>query len=210
MHTKVIRLLFLLVCFGCLFLCSCGLDDYYVIEPPVALREVSVETADPNELYYLFRVPGVSLAASSQISMKGTAVYYCLYKETSTLTSDMNRIKNANKEYSENGFNSMTSSSKYQMMNFTVGNEDYEYLSASVSPETYRIDLNDIPSGDSNQFNLMKATRGTDESVFQIYIPKPERGTWYLNAYAVCVGDVSLQTRHSQLAHLGVLKFTVQ
>lgn len=211
MHTKKIQALFLIVCFSCLFLCSCGLDEYYVIEPPSALREPGVDTADQNEMFYQFSVPAVSISASSQIAMKGTAVFYALYNDSSKLISDLSRIRTANKEYSENGYNAMKSSTTtYQMMNFTTGNSSSEYLNTTASAESYKIEMNAFTVLPGDTMINLRTTRGSDSSIFQTGITKPDSGDWYMCAFAVSVGDVSLQTHYSALAPLGVIRFHVE
>ena len=211
MHTKKIQLLLLLVCLGCLFLCSCGLDEYYVIEPPVALREVSPDTDSQTEMYYQFWEKSKD-DTFYQVRQRGCAVYYSLYSDKTKLTSDINRIKSVNKEYSENGFNTMKSAAAYQPMMFT-GSQTSEFLNLASSEETYTIELTTttVEPGSSSQIDLLIVTRASDNAEFHVSITKPdEPGEWYINAYAVNVGDVSLVEHYSALAPLGALHFTVQ
>lgn len=204
MHTKVIRLLFLIVCFSCLFLCSCGLDDYYVIEPPSA-TEVRIDQEDQTE--YRFTTAAVNAVASAQIEMKGTAVYYRIYPEdqVNSLKSEIDSVRSSNTEYSENGINRIKNS--YKRMQFGPRNALRDTIAPQSVSESWEMEINPVLNlnDDSEYLKLLTANDTVD-----VYVEKPSSpGVYYINAYAVTVGDVSFQPHYSSLAMLGVLKFTV-
>lgn len=205
MHTKKIRLIFLLVCFSCLFLCSCGLDDYYVIDPPTA-NEVLISQED--QTYYRFTTTPVNALASSQIVMRGTAVYYRIYPvdQKSSLESEIASVRSSNTEYSENGINKIKNN--YKRMQFGPRNALEDTIPPQSSYESWEMTINDSLNltDDSEYLKLLTANGNVD-----VYVEKPSTGgEYYINAYAVTVGDVSFQPHYSSLALLGVLKFTVQ
>ncbi|MBQ0166179.1 MAG: hypothetical protein KBT02_03610 [Treponema sp.] len=211
MHTKEIRKLFLIVCLGCLFLCSCGLDEYYVIYPPACDNPHPYNQDD--QMFYRFRTATITTLMSSQVLLKGTAIYYKIYpvSNESTMISDIEKIKTANTEFSSNGYSRITGTYKYQAVKFISGSNEVEYLSPTGSDIEWTMNLySNLVRGDgTGPLKLIKAESAS--SVYDGMVEMPSAtGDYYINAYAVTVGDVSLQSQYSQLAPLGVLKFTIQ
>lgn len=216
MHARIKLFLFMIVCLCCLFLCSCGLDDYYVIEPPTA-TEVSPMQEDPDMMYYKFTCPGLSSAEAAQISMKRTVIYYKIYPESeyNQMITDRNTISASNQnEYSENGYFKMKAlgngdANPYLAMR--IGNVSTESIMSTSSSQEWKMELQSNLQVVENNGNL-KLLRGiySGNSV-DVYVQSPDSaGVYYINAYAVAIGDVSFQEHYSQLASLGVLKFTIQ
>lgn len=205
MHTKVIRLLFLIVCFSCLFLCSCGLDDYYVIEAPKS-TEVKINQDDQTE--YRFTTAAENAVTSSQMEMKGTAVYYRLYPidQKGILETEIESIRSSNTEFSENGINRIKND--YKRMQFGPRNALSDVIPSKSSSESWEMTVNNGLSIDADpEYLKLLSGNGT----LDVYVEKPSAtGEYYINAYAVTVGDVSFQPHYSHLAPLGVLKFKVQ
>lgn len=211
MHTQKIQVLFLIVCLGCLFLCSCGLDEYYVIDPPSA-SEVSKTQDDITQMVYSFSPATKNVLTSSQINMLGTAVYYRIFEVTdeSVLDTDISSVKAANTEYSENGINKIKE--KYNRVTFTdtVTNTSKEYIPPSSTGERWQMRKKDTVSANDNSptMTLFTATNGT--STYDVIVNESlAPGDYFINAYAVTVGEVSFTPHYSALAPLGVLKFTI-
>lgn len=210
MHTEKIRKLFLIVCLGCLFLCSCGLDEYYVIDRPSA-TEVDISLEDTTLMYYQVTPATSSGVASSQINMKGTAVYYKIVSadEGEALKTELSDIKSANTEYSDNAFRKKIENI-YSKMVFSSGNNTMEYLNPAIYPGSWKFELKEDISIDEATLDikLLTVTNGTNS--FSVNVTGPTTpGDYLMNAYAVTVGEVDLTPHYSALAPLGVLKFTI-
>ncbi len=212
MHTNRIRMLFLIVCLGCLFLCSCGLDEYYVIDPPSA-SEISKSQEDITQMVYSFSPATVNVLTSSQINMLGTAVYYRIFEKDDgqTLDTEITSVKSANTEYSENGINKIKE--QYTRVTFSDSVTSYssEYIAPSTSGARWTMRLKDDLRTNENASSiaLLTATNGTD--TYDVLLSESlSPGEYYINAYAVTVGEVSFIAHYSALAPLGVLKFTIE
>ena len=101
---KVVQLFFII--YLSVFAGSCGLDIYYVLEP-VKDANPADNTRDILVRYFEFTT-NESVNESSGIFV-GTSVYYKIYNNLSTLTSEATSITNSNSEYTENGYNRMIS-----------------------------------------------------------------------------------------------------
>lgn len=205
-------MLFLIVCLGCLFLCSCGLDEYYVIDPPSA-SEVSKSQEDITQMVYSFSPATVNVLTSSQINMLGTAVYYRIFEKDDgqTLDTEITSVKSANTEYSENGINKIKE--QYTRVTFSDSVTSYssEYIAPSTSGARWTMRLKDDLRTNENASSiaLLTATNGTD--TYDVLLSESlSPGEYYINAYAVTVGEVSFIAHYSALAPLGVLKFTIE
>jgi hypothetical protein len=97
---KTYILIFLLV--SCLFFSgSCGLDEYYVMDAPyVAYNIPSYSTTDYALKYFSFRTYESNMteytASDSSFRFLGTAVYYKIYKNYSTMASANSSISSLN------------------------------------------------------------------------------------------------------------------
>lgn len=211
MHTERIRKLFLIVCFGCLFLCSCGLDEYYVIDQPTCSSPVKIDQDDITQMVYTFTIPAVSVLSSFQVNMNGTAVYYKIVEANdenkANLSTEIETINSVNSEFSENGINKIKNT--YIKVSFKSGNSSTEYISNSDTNQVWTMTLKEnlISGNDTSGLALLTAKCGS--STLDVVIPDQAPGEYYINAYAVTVGEVDLTPHYSALAPLGVLKFTI-
>ena len=81
---------------------SCGLETFYFLDPPINNR-ITENPSDPSERFFSFRT--VTNSSSADI-FTGTAVYYCLYNNYSTMTSNMASISNLiGEDYSDAAMN---------------------------------------------------------------------------------------------------------
>jgi hypothetical protein len=217
---KLIFGLSLLYCFV-----SCGLDVFYILEPPVFIR-TSVGD-DATNRYYIFRTQEVAnMVAEYQDIFLGTEIYYKLYNSRTSLQSDIAGISSSNTANSQNGADRMISSSNYQKMMLhntpqeilierTGVNREIELRLYREGEKTekeddikpyFRIDgvdmgipmrYNNKPFDDVDEFNGSDVDSATGDS----------RDKWYINAYAVSTGmNTELQTFYSQVVHLGEIE----
>lgn len=213
MHTQKIRVLFLIVCLSCLFLCSCGLDEYYVIDQPTCSSPAKIDQDDITQMVYTFTIPAVNVLSSSQVNMNGTAVYYKIVEANDenkeNLSTEIETINSVNSEFSENGINKIKNT--YIKVSFKSGNSSTEYIRNSDTEDqvwTMTLKENLISGNDTSGLALLTAKCGS--STLDVVIPDQAPGEYYINAYAVNVGEVALSPHYSALAHLGVLKFTIE
>lgn len=94
------------------FLCiSCGLDVYYILEPP----ELEGSPAD-NALSRVFTFRTNDAGNSSMDIFIGTSVFYKIYNNQSSLTSDQISISSSNTQYSDSGYNKLSSLGYQQLV----------------------------------------------------------------------------------------------
>jgi hypothetical protein len=101
LHLKAVISLFSLAA-GLFCLTSCGLDEYYILEPPtVAYNTSYYSTADYTKWFYEFKTN--ETANSDYYASKkagfvflGTEIYYKIYNNYSTLASEKSAISSVN------------------------------------------------------------------------------------------------------------------
>lgn len=83
---------------GCLFfiLNSCGLDTYVVVKSPISVgKEVNYTTTDYSNMYFEFNTnEDMGTYYPSDFTFLGTEVYYKIYSNSSTLTSEVSVLQN--------------------------------------------------------------------------------------------------------------------
>ncbi|MCI1210079.1 MAG: hypothetical protein LKF96_11615 [Treponema sp.] len=96
---------FMLLIFSCcLFLLTgCGLETYYVLEPPTVASHVPTTDSVGEEKYFAFRTNDSYNNSLDDIKYKGTAVYYKIYTNLSTMNSHISAISalNTSSNYSK-------------------------------------------------------------------------------------------------------------
>ncbi len=80
---------------------ACGLDEYYVLEEPTGPNHLSYYLTDDYAQWYCdFKTNDTGnsdyLSSSSSFRFLGTAIYYKIYNNTSTLTTHRSAISNVN------------------------------------------------------------------------------------------------------------------
>lgn len=216
----------LILCtFSVCFFSACGLDVFYILEPPVFIR-TSVGD-DAINRYYIFRTQEVAnMVAEYQDIFLGTEIYYKLYNSRSRMQSDTSQISAANTANSQNGADRMISSLNYQKMMLkdtpqeilierTGTNRDIELRLYREGDKTekpgdtqpyFKIDGVDqgIPMRYNNKaFDDVDEFTGSD--VDSTTGDSPDK--WYITAYAVSTGmNTELQTFYSQVVHLGEIE----
>jgi hypothetical protein len=217
------RLCILLVAAGVFF--SCGLESYHVLEPPIRL-EYYLGSDEAQFHYFVFRT--MESGENDSYIFQGTTVYYKIYTNSATLTSERSSIDNANIQYSANGFNQLTRLG-YQELDTAVhdnllvpqtgvGREvnirlfDELSWSAEVKIDgstrgkplrrSINRGFNFFASAEAEQAQNPIPVAGNPDANFS---GTPD-GNYYVNAYAVSVGrDDYFTNIYSQLIHLGYI-----
>ncbi len=216
------RLLIPLYLFLVIFLTSCGITEYYYLEPP--LENTPATGADPLTNYFNFTIPNIDTGGILQ----GYVVYYKLYNSSTAANSDISSIDSSNAQYSSKGMERVKSLGYQQMYFSVVGFSD----KISVGSGYEQIHIRLVADG-SNLVGLYRdtsreyqvPTRGATGYSFEIY----ENSTnytqnfqnydndknvtsddfvdaWYVNAYAAAYGQTSqLASVYSEVLHLGTI-----
>nr|MCR5289421.1 hypothetical protein [Treponema sp.] len=80
-------------CFFCMT--ACGLTEYYTLEPPKIIHESSYTSTDYTTRYVSFRTEE-NQDTGGEFTFDGTAVYYKIYNNYSTMVSRYTSILNVN------------------------------------------------------------------------------------------------------------------
>lgn len=119
-------LLFLSVC-CLLFFSGCGLDEYYVVAAPYLIyNQPTYSTSDYAEKYFDFYTYDTGQTTSSDFDYLGTAVYYKIYNNYSTMTTAISAITSLN--------SSTTYSAAADAMIDTYGYKELSTSSGTPSP----------------------------------------------------------------------------
>ena len=80
-----------------LFFSGCGLDEYYMVEAPYNVRnQPTYDTSDYAQRYFDFYTNDSGQTASSEFDYLGTAVYYKIFNNYSTMASAVSTITSLN------------------------------------------------------------------------------------------------------------------
>ncbi|MBE6344295.1 MAG: hypothetical protein J6B32_06315 [Spirochaetaceae bacterium] len=206
---------------------SCGLETFYFLDPPINNR-ITENPSDPSERFFSFRT--VTNSSSADI-FTGTAVYYCLYNNYSTMTSNMASISNLiGEDYSDAAMNrvlnlgyqpiflndsdiivpSSSGAVSVVIRLFTEGEYSAEVL---INGSNVGVPLRTpLLTGftfdpDKDNFPVPKETDG-DVNYSSAFT---EENTWYVAAYAVSIGrSLELTPVYSQVVPLGYLSFNYE
>ncbi len=224
---RIRQFLIVLCLFLCFFFFSCGLEVFSLIQPPSDAVPPSEDTAEGKKCEFT-TADGADLFGD--IDQYGTAVFYRIYNNKSKLESDNNLIKSANSEYSENGYNKMSSLNYYEMSlnngNKPVfvksGNTNLKAVIRLVDAGDYQVglykgtsinnlDKTGIPCrgiGGNTPFSEFQNLWGDGNNVDPDVNFDSQSGTdvWYVNMYATTYGiNTSLTSVYSSLLYLGYL-----
>ena len=128
---------------GCLILFNlilgvtgCGLDTFYVIEPPIVYHETSYSSIEEAENYFEFYTYEKQ---EEGVTFLGTEVYYKIYDSTSKLSSE------------------------YTSINSAASSETAANQSASRLIETYK--FQPLRSSDNPGANILIPKTGTNQTI---------------------------------------------
>lgn len=227
--------------FLCLFLFSgCGLTEYYYLNAPTVTYNVpSYTSSDYTTQYFSFLTADNGSVADSGYSVLGTAVYYKIYNNYSTMSSYISAISSLNTKsngsaaatrmietygYKQLGTSSGTvvpliSGAGRKKVFIRLSNRGNASSHVSGSETDYRAKVIIAGSelyvprrtGNSSSFDFGRTSENTtlnpvpvngDEDV--LYGSASEANKWYIDLYAVSVGqDSSYTTSYSLVLHLG-------
>jgi hypothetical protein len=137
------------LCICCLlFFSGCGLDEYYIVNAPYSIVHGSYyNTTDYTEKYFDFWTnDAANYAADSSFDYLGTAVYYKIYNNYSTMTSAASAITalNSSTTYSA-AADKMIESYGYREL-VTTATSQSPLIPASASNQRVYIRLSDYQS----------------------------------------------------------------
>ncbi|MBO7637571.1 MAG: hypothetical protein J6S91_01215, partial [Treponema sp.] len=145
------KTLFLLPAF---FMCTCGLDTFYYVDSPVSDGHIaSYSSVDPVSNYFSCRTTEESPSENqymfgySECSFLGTEIYYKIYNNYSTMTSNQSSVESMSS-------NSTQTSAAASYLIDTKGYKPLKLSSGSLYP------LIKAASSPQNRFVYIKLTDG--------------------------------------------------
>ncbi len=234
--------IFSLILAGCLILfnTSCGLDTFYVIDPPKVTHEPSYDTQTQDELYFKFSTVESDYEG---ITFLGTEVYYKIYNSTSRLNTETSSIYSAanNESSSNQSANLLIDKYGYQTLRNSEepgANILIPYVNNHPSSKEVEIRLSDFPeypakySVDGSQhgipvrsiskktsFNFKELT-GTDDlpkstepidADYAYTSTTEEINAYYVALFAIAVARDSTYTpAYSTAVYLGSVKISLE
>lgn len=153
-----------------MLLCTCGLDTFYYLDPPVTDGHTAYYTAsDPLTLYFSFITNEESslgdnylfFESGSDFSFLGTEVYYKIYNNYSTMVSvenSINSLNSSSSNYSQ-AAESLIESRGYKPLKLSRGNFS-PLIQAGGSPQNRHvyIRLNDYGTETDYQSGICVGT----------------------------------------------------
>lgn len=219
------------VFFFCTSLCVCGLDEYYVLDEP-AIRNTFPTVDTTDELLKNFSFKTSKNSDSGAFNYVGTAIYYRIYNNKSTLSSHISNIDNLNKaDNMDAAAKAIINTYKYQPLGTSGGKTEAVLLGAE-----YDGTLVDIRLHNYHEYKRHISTDGAEWSVYPMrngdlksfhfnpnskdridvlpeegdedleYGSATKSGRWYVNAYAFAKGrDANFNDVCSLVLHLGTI-----
>jgi len=204
---------------SCLFLCSCGMEHFYLIEPPEALTQPA-ESIDSH--ICVFQTKDSANSVYTDLNMFGTSLYYRIYGSLTTMISEKDYILAVNSEYSENGFNRMKSYGYQEMtpkIPFGSSNKTVTIRLASELSYTAGVSYTDsnagtvslsapVRSGGTGSFTFTAQYKPASDDVDTKGVSS-DTTCWYVPLFAVSYGEGTDSVQHySQIEYLGY--FTIE
>ncbi len=228
-------LFFCMLSFFCLFLSSCGMQQYYSLDAPAVYHRPDYSTEDYATKYFRFRT--ASNSDSGEFTVLGTAVYYKIYADSTRLNSDVNSVETVNTVSNGSaaarrvietlGYKQLGSSagSRTPFIPGSSSQEVYIRLMSNGSGDAYaakvsiggavqawlprRFDNNhtfEFGRGDSAKY-VNASNNVIPESSDEDVWGSSSDGLWYVNMYAVSVGrDANFTNYYSLVTHLGSVR----
>ncbi len=226
-------LVFCMLSFFCLFLSSCGMQQYYSLDAPAVYHRPDYSSEDYTTKYFRFRT--ASNSDSGEFTVLGTAVYYKIYADSTRLNSDVNSVETVNTVsngsaaarrvietlgYKQLGssagartpFIPGSSSQEVYIRLMSYGSEDAYAAKVSIGGAVQswlprRSDNNHTfefgRTGSAYGSNASNNAWTSDDDV----TGTSSNGVWYVNMYAVSVGrDANFTNYYSLVTHLGSVR----
>lgn len=206
---------------GCLFLCSCGMEHFYLIEPPVIVSEPA-ESSDYQSHVSVFITKDKKNAQYTDIRIYGTAIFYRIYGSIETMRSEVESIRSVNTEYTESGYNRMQNYGYKEMIpRIPFGTEDKTVTIRLSTESVYSAGAYYTDSSNASPTSLSSPRRTGGIGTFTFtsqYKPAVDDidakvtsdvSKWYVPVFAVTYGEGTDSVQHySQLEYLGY--FTIE
>ena len=226
------KIMFILILLSFFLLFSCGLDVYYIIEPPMNTTGLNATPENPSQdNAYLFSFTtadskNTNPSLVGEVKLLGTDVYYRIYNNLLALQSDMNSISTANTEYTENGFNKLVSLEFMKLSSSNISDplikkskdnkdENVEIRLFEIIPYKSEINVDNNIIGEPLRYNgdafqlpnYDEEMTGLDVDISSDSNSLTETPVYYVLMYAVSVGSINLSQRvYSSLAPLGYIQ----
>lgn len=160
---------------ACSFLfCTCGLEEYYVLEAPFrTYHEPNAETEFAGR-YFDFETNEAANAVHTSFDFLGTAVYYKIYNDLALLTSRASTL-NADNNSTTYGTAATRLINTYGYQQLGTDSGSRSPLIEAASPPTDRriyIRLSNYQTDSSYQSKVIVGYNGTDPSVPGTYMPR--------------------------------------
>ncbi len=217
--------------FFCLFLSSCGMQQYYSLDAPAVYHRPDYSYVDFTTKYFRFRT--ASNSDSGEFTVLGTAVYYKIYADSTRLNSDVNSVETVNTiSNGSAAARRVIETLGYKQLGSSAGSRT-PFIPGSSSQEVY-IRLMSYGSGDAyaakvsiggavqawlprrfdnnHTFEFGRTdAKYSNASMNEITSDDDVTGTsydvWYVNMYAVSVGrDANFTNYYSLVTHLGSVR----
>lgn len=216
------------------FICGCGLETVYVIEPPrIGTNEPNYNTIDFNYKYFSFHT-NADATSTVGFVFQGTGVYYKIYTNSSTMLSVNDLINSQNTSTSYSSAAQSMLSRGYQPLGMDVGSNDplvlyldsdklvdrvVEIRLSNYQVEKARIVIDGsnagVPrrNGNTTSFDFGRGERNIEPELNKLPV-STDRDTdsslsgniYYVDMYAVNIGyDQSFSRQYSRVLHLGAV-----
>ncbi len=220
---KVTRILFTFLTAGCLFLSSCGLEQFYEITPPVLGSKVPETTSDPSARICVFKTSDYKNSLETSLRIDGTSLYYRIYGDLRTMESHRTAIQESNIEHTENGYNKLISYQFKSIQQSVPSGEKDKTVTLRLYDESgFPAELSYREDGADSEIPLKAPLRYNDGTFTFTELYKPSASndsdtygvsstttTWYVPVYAVTTGVAADLGQHfSQIVDLGY--FTIE
>lgn len=173
----------ILVCFF-LFNSSCGLDTYYIVEPPYFLNSrPSYDNHQITDQTFYFTTNEVNNNNNEGCMFLGTNVYYKIYSDSSKMTTEVNNLIAISNDDEKNSELGKKLHENYLYQQLRIQNANYEPLIQNTDTNVrVRIRLTDY--GNSNDFPDYVASIEIND----MYIGFPVRNNGTANQYTFNFG----------------------
>ncbi|ULQ59904.1 hypothetical protein K7I13_00715 [Brucepastera parasyntrophica] len=211
-----------------MFFCSCGIDNYIYLYP-VTLLLHSANTDDELNNFISFRTRDETNQAENSAYFKGFVLYYRIYNNSSTRSSDVSSINNYNEDYPATAYNYLITTKSYRKL--TAENrrgldplipaasnnrdvvirltyyDDATPIELSVGSTSYgkalRADSLGLPS---ILFEFDEINDSDDDVSYNTRWDDENEKKWYVQFYVMAYGyDESYKSLYSEVFNLGYI-----
>ena len=151
-------------------LAGCGLDTFYYLDEPSSVYSCQADQSDEAKLYVSFLTSeqtqnnSIYISGTAGFSFLGTAVYYCIYDNTSALSSFTTTINSLNSSSTYSSAAERIISSGYRPLNITTGGAPNPLVVQQGTNRNLYIRLTSLESQDAFQSAIRVGTSSISQS----------------------------------------------